>query len=226
MEIIEQRFHRRGFIKFAAAGAGYVAMGGAGGLALAGAGGCNVFDDILNWIPVADASIEAIVQLLENAGVLSPVAGAPINAALGLVDASVAQLKADVAAYKAITPPPAGALAKIQAGLQIVATNFQAFLAALKISDSKLLQLVVGLAQIILSTIAGFEGTLSQQPGAAAPITTARINRTYRVAGETVSVLVEHRSRRKFKKDWNSLAEKYGHSEIKMHVSLLEYLPG
>ena len=126
-----------------------------------------MFDDILNWIPVADASVNSIVMLLENAGVINPVAGAPINLALGLVTAWIAQLKADVAAYQAITPPPAGALAKIKATLQIVATNFQAFLAALNITDNKLLQLVVGLAQIVLGTIAGFEGTLNQQPNPA-----------------------------------------------------------
>lgn len=221
---------RRGFIKLTAAGVmEYMAMGGAVGLATMGTA-CNVFNDIVNWIPVADAALDNIVELLETAGVINPVAALPINALLGVVTASIAQLKADVAAYQAVTPPPVGALAKIVLGLQIVTTNFQAFLAALNISDDKLLQLVVGFAQIVLGTIAGFENTIAQQnPTAAptpapAPAPALHVTREYQVARQAVTVMPQHRTRRKFKKDWNHLAEQYGHSELKMHISLAEAL--
>ena len=53
------------------------------------------------------------------------------------------------------------------------------------------------------------------------------MNLEYRVSGTAVTVMPQHRTRRKFKKDWNHLVESYSHNEIKMHISLAEALiPG
>lgn len=201
---------RREFVKISG---GALAMVGAGGLGLM-TSGCNVFTDIENWVPVGIATFNSLVTLLENAGVINPVAGAPITAAIGLVQAGFAQIVADVKAYQAIQPPPAGALAKIQAALQVVDSNFQAFLASINVSDNKLLQLVVGLAGIILSAIGGFINQLSG--------TSPVIGREYTVARQKISVTPKLYTVRAFKKAWNVAVSSGGHPEMEQHVSFWE----
>jgi hypothetical protein len=162
----------------------------------------------MNWIPVGLQAFNAIISLLEGAGALALTAGSPITALVAVISASFAQLKSDIIAYQAINPPPASALAKIEATLGIIVTNFQSFLASLNVNDSKLAALVVGLAQIILSTIAGFQSQLT--PGVTVVGSSARLG-----AG-VFKITPEKRSIRSFKHDWNALVVANGHSEISL----------
>lgn len=179
--------------------------------------GCNWLTDIENWAPVGLAAFNGIVKLLESAGIISAVAGNPIIAMIGVISAAFSQLEADIAAYKAIQPPPAGAAAKIQATLGIIVTNFQTMLASLDIQNGTLSALVIGLAQIIMSTIAGFQ----QQVPQVAP--TVKITEI-RLRNQVAAVAPHPRSIRQFKKDWNAVAHAGGHKEIAIHESLFERL--
>lgn len=178
--------------------------------------GCNVFTDIENWVPVGISTFSSIVTLLEGAGVINPVAGAPISAIINTINAGFSQIIADVKAYQSITPPPVGALAKLQTILQIVETNMQAFLASINISDNKLLLLVTGLAQIILSTIAGFINSLPASAGFV-------MQKSVRVSGQLITVTPKLRSIRGYKKDWNKVCTANGHPEMQQHLSFLEH---
>jgi hypothetical protein len=203
---------RREFVGHLGKGAAAIALGGTLEL-----GGCaalpkNVFTDILNWIPVAEDAVQGIIAVLESAGLINPAAAAievTINAAFK-------QLEADVKAYQAITPPPVGALAEIEAALGILVTNFQAFLAAIQVPNSPLLTAVVELVQIIMETIAGFENKLP------ATVKTAIASRTFRIGFHVYSFAPKHRTIRAFKKDWNRAAAAGGHSEIEIPLSFWE----
>src|SRR5579872_269440 len=190
---------------------------GAAALALAGAlelEGCSVFTDILNWIPVGQAAVNGIVAILQPAGLINPAAAAIIVT----INAALTQLEADVKAYQAITPPPAGALAQIEAALGILITHFQDFLAAIDIPNSPLLSTVVVLVQVVLSTIAAFANRLP------AVAKTAMAGRTFRIGPKVYSYTPKARSVRAFKKDWTRAAAAGGHPEIEMKLSFFERL--
>src|ERR1019366_9170300 len=62
--------------------------------------------------------------------------------------------------YNSITPPPVGALAKVDAALGIVVTDFNNFLASINIQNSSVATVVIGLAEVVLTTISGFIAAL------------------------------------------------------------------
>jgi hypothetical protein len=117
--------------------------------------------------------------------------------------------------YQAMNPPPAGALAKIQAVFNLIVANFESLLS--QVAQNPIVSVVIGLAQIILSTIAGFMGQLPATPGKTLSV-------TFRVANENASFTPKARSRRQFKKDWNAVAAAGGHSEVKLPETLWERL--
>jgi hypothetical protein len=166
--------------------------------------GCNVFDDILNWVPVGEASINAMLTVLSSNGF--PVA-APIEAAVTATEAAFTALTAAVQEYKATTPAPVGAVAKVQTALKDVVDQFGTFLASLKVPGN-IFSVVAGLAQVVLSTIAAFEGQLPTAK------TTARlVPRQMRIGEQTVQVVPKKRNANSYKKDWNAtlqVAEKSG----------------
>jgi hypothetical protein len=172
--------------------------------------GCNVFQDIENWIPVGEAAFQGIVNLLEGAGLITPA----INPLVTTIIAAFNDLLADIKAYQAITPPPAGLLAKIEAVFNLIVSNFQSLLA--QIASNPIATLIIGLAQIILSTIAGFLGEL--------PLSSQILSGTFRAGGQSVTYTAQKRTVARFKKDYNSVATAAGHPEIKLHVSLWESL--
>jgi hypothetical protein len=215
--IISRRyFMQRGTLT--AAGAKLALMGAAGGAVLT-LDGCNVVTDLEHWIPVGRQGFNLVLAFLEDAGILNPVVGGVINGAVALVQAAFNQLDGVVQQYKAINPPPAGIVQKIVAGLNLLAGNFQSFLTSINISDTSIAKYVARIADLILTTIAGFEALFpSLAKGTLVP------NRTFSVAGQTATFVPKERTIRAYKKDHNSIMRAAGHPELTFHISFFQHL--
>lgn len=187
------------------------------GLAAIYTAGCNFVSDVKAWVPVGVAAFNQICNLLESSGFLSVAAGTAGEAAVGLVSGAFNQVLAAIAAYQAITPAPVGAKERIVAALQVVVAQFQAFLSSLTISDAKIVSLVTGFANIILSTIAGFEGTADVPQGSLVKSHTAMI------CGKALTFTPQQRTVGQFKKDFNACAVQWGHPELKLKLSFFEH---
>lgn len=193
-------FNRREFGK--RTGVGLFALATAGSISLTG---CSVFTDILNWIPIGIAALNGIVTVL---GSLVPPQAAVF---IGLAKAAFADLAAAVTQYNNDTNPAdkATLLAKIRTFLSDVATNFQSFLNALNLGNNPIVNIVIGLAQVVLSAIMGFMGQLP----AATPLPV-----TAMIGGKNMTVqpkLYKHVST--FKSDYNNVCALYHHPEIELN---------
>ena len=199
---------RRGFVVRTSSGIAAIAASGA----LTGCSAGNVFTDIENWIPVGVSAIQGIVSLLNGSGLITP----PMQVLVTAILTGFDDLLADVKTYEALNPPPTGALAKIEEVFSLIVGNIQMLLAQVG-GNSPVIATVIGLAQVILSTIAGFLGDL--------PVTTKslRLSGTFQVGSQNVTYKTEHRTIRKFKRDYNAVANAGGHPEIDLHLSLLEH---
>ena len=204
-------------------GIGYLTLAAAGGTSLV-MSGCDVYTEIFNWAGIGLDSFNEVVNLLEDDGVISPVVGAPITVLITAIQAGLAQIKADVQEYKSTTPPPIGTLAKIELALSIAASNFQAFLTSIRVSDNKLAQLVIGAITIILNAIGGFVSQL----GNAVTNPTLRswvLKRTISIHdGIKVEITPTVYSDRSFKRAFNKVMRTGGHSERQLHMSMGEHL--
>ena len=202
---------RRGMLKVSASSVLLYFVASASSL-LIGCSFSSVFSAIQSWIPIGLNAFNSVLLILEGAGLINPVEGSAIAAFIAVIKAGFAQLSADVEAYQAITPPPAGALAKIEAVMGVIVSNFQAFLTSIKVSDSTIINLVVGLVQIILSTIAGFQAALpsaaSGKVSAMAPV---------QFGGTVIAVVPKRRSRKQFAKDFNAVCVQFNHPEAEIH---------
>ena len=180
--------------------AGHLARGAAV-VALAGTtlelDGCNVFTDIETWIPVGIDAVNGILAVLSSNGVvLLP----QVTVIVGLIQAGFTALKGAIVEYQSTTPPPVGALQKIETIFQDIVNNFGAFLQGINLPAGSLFTLIASLVQVILSTIAGFVNKLPT--GTTTVATSLRISAT-----QTVPVLPHARSKRQFKKDYNSVLD-------------------
>lgn len=184
--------------------------------------GCNVFNDLLNWIPVGLSAISGILSLLSGGGV---VLGPGITAIIALIQAGLTDLKLAIVEYQSTTPPPAGALAKIDTFLSDLVSNIGNVLSQLPPQPANLITLVIGLFELLLSTIQGF---INKVPMAAqqVPKTAAVLKRAMVGPGGKAIVIAPRTnlSRRAFIHDYNRLAEAGGHSEVKLHESLVQHL--
>jgi len=163
--------------------------------------GCNVFTDILNWVPVGEAALNAILAVLTGNGVLISLA---MQTLVNLIEAGFAALTGAIKEYQSTTPPPVGSLAKIETAFKDVVDNFRTFLASLNVSGG-LLGIVIGLGQIIFSTVAAF---LNRLPASSSLRRTVSISSSERIAGTALVVIVpKDRTRRAFKKDWNRVLD-------------------
>ena len=159
--------------------------------------GCNVFTDIENWVPVGEAALNSIVaELAANNIPLSATAQAVVKD----IETGFGAIIAAIQEYQATNPPPVGALAKVQTALKDVVDQLTAFLADLALPGGNIVTLISGLASIIFSTIAAF---LNKLPASTAVTAIGPIH-SYRLSGLTYSVTAKYRTRRGFKKDWNS----------------------
>ena len=160
-----------------------------------GVGGCNVFSDILNWVPVGESSLNALLAVLSaNGYAISPQAQLIVNA----VEAGFGQLLAAVKEYQSTTPPPVGAVQKVSAAIKAVVDQFQQFLASLNVPGT-LFNVIAGLAQVILSTIAAFQNRLP------ATATAKLVGDTYHVGTVSLAVVPKERRRGSYKRDFNSV---------------------
>lgn len=193
---------RRQFVGHLTKGAAVILLSRGGTIAIITAegvllGGCNLYDDILNWVPVGEASLNSILTVLSSNGVvISPA----IQGVVATIEAAFTALSAAVSEYKSTTPPPTGAISKIQTAFTDIVDNFSTFLKSLSISSS-LVGVVVGIAQIIFSTIAAFSNKLP----AVTTLKMATVLRTMQVGSQTVPIVPKVRTRRAFKKDINSV---------------------
>jgi hypothetical protein len=157
--------------------------------------GCNVFNDILNWVPVGEAAVNAMLSVLTSNGFPIP---APVQEYVNLTEAAFTALTAAVKEYQATTPPPAGAVAKVELALKTVVDNFTLFLRSINVPGN-IFSVIAGLAQVVLSTIAAFENQLPQPAAGKRQLVAA----TFSVGQTSVAVVPKSRSRRAFKRDWN-----------------------
>jgi hypothetical protein len=183
---------RRQFGKMTSGGLLALAVGGSVSLT-----GCNVFSDILNWIPTAVSAINGIVTVLGS--FLPPGAGAIVT----LIDAALASLSATITEYNNDANPAdkATLLAKIRTILTDIGTNFQSFLSALNLGNNPIIAIVIGLAQVILGAIQGFLGQLPAG-GSGTKILSSAVT----VGQRTMPVEAKYyKTVRAFKKDYNEV---------------------
>jgi hypothetical protein len=188
-----ETINRREFVGHLGKGAAIVALAGM----TVEMSGCNVISDIENWIPVGEAAVNSILSTLAaNNIAISPVAQAIVKDVFASFDA----LSAAITEYDSVTPPPAGALAKVQAAFKAITDQLGTFLQSLQLPGGNIVTLIVGLANIVFSTITAFT---NQLPVAPASFMLSSANH-YRLNGVEYTVVSKKRTRREFKKSWNA----------------------
>jgi hypothetical protein len=160
--------------------------------------GCNVFSDILNWIPVGEAALNSVLSVLTGNGVIITPA---IQSIVALIKAGFTALTTAVNEYQSTTPPPTGALAKIETAFKDIVDNFSTFLSSLNVSGS-LLGIITGLAQVVLSTIGAFVNRL---PASTAMKSVSVKASNVTVGGTSVAVTPKARTAGSFKHDWDAI---------------------
>jgi hypothetical protein len=162
--------------------------------------GGNVFSSILTWIPVGESALNSILSVLSANGiVLIP----GLQVYVSLIEAGFTALTAAIKEYQSTVPAPVGALAKIETAFADVVNNFKTFLSSLSVNGG-LLAIIVGLAQIVFSTIAAF---MNQLPAASSMKRTVILGNTFLVGSATVTVVPKERTRRAFKHDFNAVLD-------------------
>lgn len=177
---------RREFVKLVGTGSGVLALGST-------MVGCNVWTDILNWEPIGVDALNSIIAVLAANGF--PVSGA-VQQIVSDINAGFMALAAAVKEYQSTTPPPVGALQKVEAAFQAIVDQFGAFFTSLNLPGGNLFNLIASLVKIVLDTIAGFENRL--------PSGTVTLTRVFKTNRLTIPIKPTARSRRAFKHDFNA----------------------
>lgn len=167
--------------------------------------GCNVWTEIEQWVPVGITAFESVITLV------APMASPGLNAIAETVKAGFAALAAAVDQYIAApAADKATLLQKVQLIFEDVSTNLQNFLNAVNIPGANpIVKVVLGLVNIILSTIAGFVNRI----GAPAAIASRRLT----LAGQSVVVSPVFRTKKSFKHDFNVVCIDNGHPEAQIN---------
>jgi len=187
---------RRAVLKNIALGVGAAALFGPA-MEISGCG--NVYQDILNWVPVGESAVNSILSVLSSNGVAI---AAPVQAIVDIVMTGFTDLTQAIKDYQSITPPPAGAVAKIQAAFNAIVSNFGNFLQQISVPGG-IVSIVVGLANVIFSTIQAF---VNEVPAVATPTLRAAVAK-FTVAGATHVVAAKKRSNRAFRRDFDSVLD-------------------
>lgn len=169
--------------------------------------GCGIFSDILTWTAVAGVALDGIVTVLGN---FMPPGGAALITA---IKSFLTDLAGAVTEYQNDTNPAdkATLLAKIRSLLSDIATNFQSFLSQINLGNNPIVNIVLGLAQVILAAIAGF---LGQLPAAGTKILSSSVS----IGGKSITVVPKYYKRvADFKSDYNSVCAANGRTEIEIH---------
>ena len=212
MTLSRREFNRRALI-------------GTSTLAVVGLAGCNVITDIEDWVPVGEEAVNSIIALLAANGIpLTPI----ITIAENDLNAALVALKDAAAEYNAITPPPATALQKVEAAITAVVDQFGAFVTALGLPDGSLINLIVALVKIAISTIVAFANKLMKSSGTQLAGVTLRYKSA---SGPFVlsGVIPKDRNKRQFKQSWNQVIDVDGSglatpSNTRLHLTLRERL--
>ena len=158
-------------------------------------GGCNAVTDLENWIPVALTSVAAIVKLL------GPLVPAPVSAIIVLIQAGFSALLTALQNYKAGT----GVLSDITNAITAVESAFSSFFQALSVPQG-LLNIIEGLAGILLSTISAFANEINPS--------STKVSAS--LMGSQIAYTPKKRSVSAFKKDWNAECVAGGHPEARI----------
>lgn len=199
---------RRAFLGHMTKGAAVAALG----VSVISLDGCNVLDTIESWIPTGEAAVNAILAVLTANNI--PVSAA-VSTIVGLIETGLNDLLAAIKEYESTTPPPQGVLAKIQTIMQDISDQFSNFVSQLSGVAGGILKVVTSLAEVVITTIAGFVNELTPSTQTV----------SFKFSGAPVVAI--KRSRRKFAHDWNSqldAAKAVGvqvPKEAYLHVSLL-----
>jgi hypothetical protein len=175
---------------------GYVGMAAAVGTSLFTAG-CNAITDLKNWIPVALTSVAAIVKLL------GPLVPAPVQATIVLIEDGFSALLTAIQNYQAGT----SVLSDVTNAISAVETAFASFFQSLSV-PSTLLNLIEGLAGIILSTISAFAAQISPASAITKP--------QAMLGGRQVTYTPVKRSIGKYRSDWDAMCVQAGHPEARI----------
>lgn len=186
--------NRRKFVGSLASGAAAIALAG-GSLELAG---CNVWAEIQAWVPAGVAAFESVVTLV------APLAAPAINTLATTVEAGFSALAAAVNQY---INAPAASKATFKDKVLLIFSqlqgDLQAFLSAVNIDAANpILKIVLGLVDIIVSTITGF----LTQIGAPVPAPTMKL------ASVSITISPVKRDRKQFVKAFNAAC--VGHQEL------------
>jgi hypothetical protein len=170
--------------------------------------GCGVFNAILAWVPVGEAAVNSILSILTANGIVI-IPGLQVY--VSLIEAGFAALTGAIKEYQSTTPPPVGALAKIETAFKDVTDNFKTFLASLNVSGG-LLSIIVGIAQVIFSTIAAFLNQLP--PAVKGQRRTIVGGDTIRVSNQSFIVIPKNRNNTQFRHDVDAVLATAGQGVV------------
>ena len=186
-------------------------------LLLAGAGaslsGCNAEADLIDFIPYITEALGAITKILGS--LMPPPAALIINT----IEASLSLLGAALAEYKSDPNPAdkATLLAKIETFLEDIGDNFQSFLDALG-TAGPIASVVLGIIQVVLSTIAWFAQEFGATVSSAArPAIALARGRQLRATNQYLYIAPTKRSVKEFKAAFNQVVYTNGHPEQYMY---------
>jgi hypothetical protein len=186
--------NRREVIKKVGLSAGTVLIAGQ----FLGISACNVYNDIMQYIPVALTAFSTIVSIL-NPGV-----GATILAVISMVKVALADVQTAVTNYENAPSSEKVTLSgKIATAINAAEAELQQFWSDLKLPDGNLATLIEGVINVIVSTLAAFLPQLAPAIPVPAKTLTKRINYT-----------AKKRSIKQFKSDLNAEFTKGGYPVI------------
>lgn len=174
----------------------------------------NVMDAIENWAPLGLAAIASIVSILTMNSI-------PFSTtAYSLIKTAIADALADITAYRN-TPTPT-LLAKIDEALALALGNFQDLISALMLPNGMVLNIIAGLAQVIITTLTAYISELPTPVALQLPKTADRMNNVRLVLGHIqISQAPHKRDALQFKLDINAqLPDSY--KAQRFHLSSME----
>jgi hypothetical protein len=171
--------------------------------------GCNVIQDLIDYIPWIVRALNAITSAL---GDFMPPQAAMI---LAVIKGALADIQAACVEYQAdpLVTDKSTLLAKIETFLKDLGNNFQQFLNALS-AAGPVLSIVVGIIQVVLSTIGWFANQLAQKTGRAMAM---QMPLSLRAGNQMIFIVATKRSIPQFKKDINLVVYTNGHPELQMY---------
>lgn len=170
--------------------------------------GCNVIQDLIDFIPWIIRAINSIKNIL---GVFMPPGAGVI---VGIIIGVLADLQAAAVEYQSDPLPAdkATLLAKIETFLRDIVEHFQSFLDALG-SAGVIASVVIGIIQVVLSTIGWFAGQLASKTGR---LNVLPMPRSMRAGNQMIFVVAQKRSIKQFKDEFNKVVYYNGHAEQQM----------